>query len=522
MFYKGDTLKYNFLHKIFYIAVVLCIYSFSQMYATPLFKVEECEAGQGTFRGLKTAGISRNNDEFVNFNFSDDTIWFSVMAATSPPVLEVDVTELDFGETDTSKTFSITNSGDETLVWSLLEDEEWLTVDATSGSIEKTKSTTVTVEVDRSKVLTVGEVNGNITINSNGGNAEIEVTMTVPEQPVLEVSPSSLDFDSEYVVKELFITNSGTGVLDWAIAAQEEWISIDHESGTVDEGKTEVITVMVDRSAVTELGSYSDELSITSDGGDATVSVEMERVNHSPEIPTVVSPADGASEQSLYTTLSWQGGDIDTEDGDVLSYDVYFSANESLVDAEDVSVLTCADMGIGYCDPGTNSLEGTTNYYWKVIAKDSYGEITPGSVWSFTTEDDNTIILCPAFALELGYEERNFLRRLRDEVLTKDEDGKHYINLYYRYSWELLIILFIDDELRVEAMEIFEGLLPSIKTLLIDDKVFVTVEMLEEIRELLGKVALHASPPLKTVLKRLQADIKNIRKMEAFGILVSD
>jgi len=501
-------LSCKFLYKFFSTVLAFYIFSYCQVYAASLFNGEEGESAQS------------NYSEFIDFDHSDDAIWFSIMAATSPPVLEVDVTTLDFGETDTSKPFSVTNSGDGTLVWSLYEYEEWITVDATSGSLAGNASTTVTVYVDRSEVLEVGVVDGLITITSNGGNAEIDVTMTVPDDPVLEVNPSALDFSSEYVVKGLSIINSGTGVLNWEIAAQETWITVDQETGATGEGTTDKINVMVDRSAVTELGGYSGELDITSDGGDVTVSVVMKKVNHAPEIPAVISPADGAVNQSLYTTLSWEGGDIDAEDGDVITYDVYFSTNEILVDIEDVSVLTCSDMKVCYCEPGANSLDGETTYYWKVVAKDSYGEINSGSVWSFTTK--NTISMCPAFAIELDNEEHYLLRELRDKVLAKNENGRNYINVYYRYSWELLLILFINDELGMETVGVFKKLFPAINNLLVDREAFVTAKSIEEVRKLLERVALYAGPQFKIVLKSIQIDIKNREKMETFGIIVTD
>ena len=339
--------------------------------------------------------------------------------------------------------------------------------------------------------------------------------------PVLEVNPSSLDFGSEYVTKKIDISNQGTGVLDWVVTAKEEWMSVDQGSGSTDEGKTNAVTVMVDRSAVTELGTYSDELSITSNGGNATVSVAMKKVNHAPEIPTVISPVDGATDQSLYSSLSWQSGDADKEDGDVVTYNVYFAADESLVDVEDISVLTCSDMKVCYCDPGTNRLETGTTYYWKVVAKDSYGEITTSSVWSFTTQDSANSI-CSTLALELDFEERQLLRELRDKLLAQNEDGRRYINLYYRYSWELLVIFFTDDELRVKSVGICRELLPTIKTLMVHQETVMSAEMAEKIRGLIGEVALHASPSFKAVLRNIQADVKKRGKLESLGIIVSN
>ncbi len=154
------------------------------------------------------------------------------------------------------------------------------------------------------------------------------------------------------------------------------------------------------------------------------------------------------------------------------------------------------------------------------MAKDSYGEINSGSVWSFTTK--NTISLCPAFAIELDNEERYLLRELRDKVLAKNENGKNYINVYYRYSWELLLILFINDELGMETVGVFKKLFPAINNLLVDREAFVTAKSIEEARKLLERVALYAGPQFKIVLKSIQVDIKNREKMETFGIIVTD
>lgn len=72
------------------------------------------------------------------------------------------------------------------------------------------------------------------------------------------------------------------------------------------------------------------------------------------------------------------------------------------------------------------------------------------------------------------------------------------------------------------GMKMCGELFPVIRGLLAHRKTFVTVEMVEEIRSLLGKIVSHASPPLRTVLKRVQADIKEREQLEAFGIIVSD
>lgn len=448
-------------------------------------------------------------------------LFFCQVSTASTAVLGVDATALDFGETDTSKSVQVTNSGDGTLVWLLYEDEDWIAVDATSGSLETGESSIVNVEVDRSKSIRSGVVNATLILTSNGGDAEIEISMFVPDQPVLDVLPETLDFSSEYVVKELFISNSGTGVLHWTIDTEETWIVIEQEAGQTNDGETDSIYIAVDRSAATELGSYKGELIITSDGGDINVRVAMEKINHAPEIPTVISPVDGATNQSLYTTLTWQGGDPDTGDGDTITYDVYFSTNEMLVDIEDVSVLTCKNMNVCYCEPGTNSLDGETTYHWKVVARDSHGGMTSSSIWHFAT-GKNATSLCPAFAMALDFGELSLLRQLRDHVLTKDVARRNYIHLYYHYSLELFLIMIIHDELGEKTREVFKKFVPAIRSVLDGRDTFVTVEMMGDVKELIETISTYASPPLKAVLHLIGADISNREKMEAFGIIIDD
>lgn len=90
----------------------------------------------------------------------------------------------------------------------------------------------------------------------------------------------------------------------------------------------------------------------------------------------VQSPADGADDVSINVSLVWSGGASQC-DGLTATYDVYFgTSSPPPFDHNNGSNQAW--------DPGT--LQYSTTYYWRVVAKDANGE-TPGSVWSFTTKE---------------------------------------------------------------------------------------------------------------------------------------
>jgi hypothetical protein len=89
-----------------------------------------------------------------------------------------------------------------------------------------------------------------------------------------------------------------------------------------------------------------------------------------PGTPGSPAPSNGATNQSVYSSTSWNATNATT-------YDVYFEPNDSTPD-----VLLCSNIASRNCNPGT--LQNNTTYYWKVVAKNSYGQ-TIGSIWNFTT-----------------------------------------------------------------------------------------------------------------------------------------
>jgi hypothetical protein len=182
------------------------------------------------------------------------------------PVLHVMPPSFSFAGGETVKPMTILNLGPGTLTWSIATSVSWLSVDPAAGS----GNATISVTVDRTS-LAPGTYNGQIDVTSNGGDAVVPVTMIVPvPTPILGFSPSSFMFAYDVNDVVLNITNDGTAPLNWNIASDQTWLTANPASGTDDAA----VSVQVDRTSLAD-GTYNGTLSITSNGGDGTVSVTM-------------------------------------------------------------------------------------------------------------------------------------------------------------------------------------------------------------------------------------------------------
>jgi len=105
------------------------------------------------------------------------------------------------------------------------------------------------------------------------------------------------------------------------------------------------------------------------------------RGNTAPDAPSGPTPSDGATNVDIDTDLSWTCSD---DDGDDLTYDIYFGTSSPPPIEEN-------DQSETEYEPGTMDFD--TTYYWKIVARDEFGEETGGPVWSFTTEVPEDLIV---------------------------------------------------------------------------------------------------------------------------------
>jgi hypothetical protein len=221
--------------------------------------------------GTVTVTVNRNGlapgtysgDVFVASNLGNATVALTMVVDLG---LAANPTLLDFGSSQTVQSFNIFNIGSGALNWDVAESLSWASVSPVSGA----GNGVVTVTIDRTG-LTPGSYNGEVFVTSNSGGATISLIMTVLDPaPVLAVSPSSLLFAVMQDSLILNISNAGTEDLDWNISGSEGWVSVSPSSGTNDTP----VTVVVNRSGLGD-GTYNANVSVTSNGGGATVPVTM-------------------------------------------------------------------------------------------------------------------------------------------------------------------------------------------------------------------------------------------------------
>ena len=143
-------------------------------------------AGSGT---TVTAIVDRNKfngfvSTTVTVNGSNNSANISVSAANVHAAMEVSTNSVDFGTTESTKTITIKNVGDEgsTLQWSIATPSvNWLTASPMSGNVGYNQTASVTLTIDRNAFV------GNLTtdIRITGANTTETVTISADNSVIV-------------------------------------------------------------------------------------------------------------------------------------------------------------------------------------------------------------------------------------------------------------------------------------------------------------------------------------------------
>ncbi|OIO75397.1 MAG: hypothetical protein AUJ85_03115 [Elusimicrobia bacterium CG1_02_37_114] len=110
----------------------------------------------------------------------------------SPTLLEINPTSLNFGEippaTTKTLTFTISNTGGGTLSGTINDDKDWISTDNTTFN---SNSVTVSVTVNTTNLTPGAEYTGTVSIDSDGGNETVSVSVT-PTCVIVFPNPLSL------------------------------------------------------------------------------------------------------------------------------------------------------------------------------------------------------------------------------------------------------------------------------------------------------------------------------------------
>ena len=165
--------------------------------------------------------------------------------------LNVTPTVLDFGEDQSELSFTIKNIGNAAMPWSVTGlSVSCLSLSELSGSIAVGASKVVKLTLDRS--LLDSDLSTSFIVKDSFTEQEIQVSATKKVlRPIINVSPTVLDFGDSSTSKTFTISNSGTANLDWSLMdATNPCLTFSDYSGSVAPGGKQTVTITLDRAAM--------------------------------------------------------------------------------------------------------------------------------------------------------------------------------------------------------------------------------------------------------------------------------
>ena len=204
---------------------------------------------------------------------------------TSESFLLVDKTSLNFGRNSSTQVFEIRNGGELPLEFTVFEnpDKTWITnVTPTCGTLYQGQAAEARVDISRNG-LGEGIYNGTLSIDSNGGFKNVEISMEVKnDSPILDVSRSTLDFGPILTARRFLIYNRGMAHLTWNAnsATNTPWLkTIVPASGGINPAEHQEVVVIVDR-ALSDDSTMTSHVSVNTNAGNRNVEIMAEKSHH--------------------------------------------------------------------------------------------------------------------------------------------------------------------------------------------------------------------------------------------------
>lgn len=141
-------------------------------------KLSKLYSTKAVFKSALKAALQARIDYLATIQARDEAYILSV-DEIGVPILSVSVDALDFGSSTTQMTFDITNTGEGELDWTITTSLPAKVSMSPNSGATQAEVDTVTVTVSRSGV-SAGTYNPTVDISSDGGSAQIELTVIVP------------------------------------------------------------------------------------------------------------------------------------------------------------------------------------------------------------------------------------------------------------------------------------------------------------------------------------------------------
>lgn len=184
------------------------------------------------------------------------------------------------------QSFTITNTGNATLNWSISEGQNgasFAPTSSTSGNVAPTKSTVITVAPNVAQAG-AGNLTTTITVaDSDSGtkvaSQKLTVKIVIKDQAMITLSVSALSFSHDSVITEssqlLDIKNTGSQRLNWIAQPSDSWLTAVVPSGSLAPGEDILIDVHCQSSGFSA-GTYTTTLVIRdSDNGTPVASQQV-------------------------------------------------------------------------------------------------------------------------------------------------------------------------------------------------------------------------------------------------------
>ncbi len=178
--------------------------------------------------------------------------------------------------TTATTSFTFENTGDTTLDYSIFENEGFLEItQGATGIVAPGDTATVALEAT---CISQGTLNGTVTVESNGGDTgiDVEVVCTAPAAQLGNLSDTSLSLTSQVgssATDSFTFENIGQANLTYTASTSAAFLEVTQgASGTITPGDT--ATVVLNATCSAE-GTFNGNVSIDSNGGDATVAITL-------------------------------------------------------------------------------------------------------------------------------------------------------------------------------------------------------------------------------------------------------